>query len=136
MDELIESIKTIVKLAQIQAMNIFDDEQAYKAKCAYPEWKTGTAYELGQYRNRNGILYKCLLAHTSQDDWTPENSPSLWAKVLPGQSGTDIGEWVQPDSTNPYMKGDRVTHNGKTWESDIDNNVWEPGVYGWSEVEL
>ena len=134
MDELIESIKTIVKLAQIQAMNIFDDEQAYKAKCAYPEWKTGTAYELGQYRNRNRILYKCLLAHTSQDDWTPESAPSLWAKVLPGQSGTDIGEWVQPDSTNPYMKGDRVTHNGKTWESDIDNNVWEPGVYGWSEV--
>lgn len=135
MDELIESIKTMVKLAQAQAMNISDDAQAYKAKCAYPEWKTGIAYELGDYRNRNGILYKCLLSHTSQDDWIPENSPSLWAEVLPGQSGTDIGEWVQPDSTNPYMKGDRVTHNGKTWESDIDNNVWEPGVYGWSEVE-
>ena len=134
MDELIESIKTMVKLAQVQAMNISDDTQAYKAKCVYPEWKTETAYELGQYRNRNGILYKCLLAHTSQDDWTPESAPSLWAKVLPGQSGTDIGEWVQPDSTNPYMKGDRVTHNGKTWESDMDNNVWEPGVYGWSEV--
>ena len=82
---------------------------------------------------RNGELYRCLSAHDSQDTWEPENAPSLFAKILPGQSGTDIGEWVQPDSTNPYMKGDRVTHNGKTWESDIDNNVWEPGVYGWSE---
>ena len=44
-----------------------------------------------------------------------------------------IPEWEQPDSTNPYMKGDKVTHGGKTWVSDIDNNVWEPGVYGWSE---
>lgn len=44
-----------------------------------------------------------------------------------------IPEWVQPDSTNPYMAGDKVTHNGKTWVSDIDNNVWSPGEYGWSE---
>ena len=43
-------------------------------------------------------------------------------------------EDVQPDSTNPYAKGDKVTHNGKTWQSTTDNNVWEPGVYGWEEV--
>ena len=30
-----------------------------------------------------------------------------------------------------YNIGDKVTHNGKTWVSDVDNNVWEPGVYGW-----
>ena len=45
-----------------------------------------------------------------------------------------IPEWEQPSSVNPYMKGDKVTHNGKTWESSIDNNVWEPSVYGWVEV--
>jgi hypothetical protein len=32
------------------------------------------------------------------------------------------------------MKGDRVTHNDQTWESTVDNNVWEPGVYGWQVV--
>ena len=47
---------------------------------------------------------------------------------------TVVPEWEQPDSTNPYAKGDKVTHNGKTWVSDIDGNVWEPGVYGWTEV--
>lgn len=74
-----------------------------------------------------------------QADWTPDNAPSLWAKVLAGQEGTGIGEWEQPDSTNPYMTGDQVTHNGKTWESLVDNNVWEPGVQGtealWQQVE-
>ena len=30
--------------------------------------------------------------------------------------------------------GDKVTHNDKTWISDIDYNIWETGVYGWSEV--
>ena len=82
---------------------------------------------------------KCIQAHTSQADWTPENAPSLYAKILPGQSGTEIGEWVQPDSTNPYMKGDKVTHGGKVWVSSVDNNVWEPGATGteslWTEVK-
>ena len=45
-----------------------------------------------------------------------------------------VPEWEQPDSTNPYAKGDKVTHNGKTWISTADGNVWEPGVYGWEEV--
>lgn len=40
----------------------------------------------------------------------------------------------QPESTNPYSKGDKVTHNGKTWRSTIAGNVWEPGVYGWEEI--
>ena len=46
----------------------------------------------------------------------------------------NILEWEQPESTNPYSKGDKVTHNGKTWRSTIDGNVWEPGVYGWEEI--
>ena len=74
-----------------------------------------------------------LQPHTSQADWLPENTPSLYARVLIPDP-TVIPEWEQPDSTNPYMKGDKVTHNGKTWESMIDNNVWEPGIYGWIEV--
>ena len=75
-----------------------------------------------------------LQAHTSQDGWEPNVAPSLFAKVLIPDPEV-IPEWEQPDSTNPYMKGDKVTHNGYTWISDIDNNVWEPGVYGWSMVE-
>ena len=82
----------------------------------------------------NGILYKVLTAHTSQDDWTPDAAPSLFTKVLIPDE-TVIFEWEQPDSTNTYSAGDKVTHNGKTWVSDIDNNSWEPGVYGWTELD-
>ena len=111
---------------------VLTDEQAATYKLLYPKWSgNGVAYVTGDRRQYDGSLYKCLQAHTSQDGWTPTAAPSLWSKVLIPDPGT-IHEWEQPDSTNPYMAGDKVTHNGKTWVSDIDNNVWEPGVYGWS----
>ena len=125
-------------VAQIQAQSL-TDEQALTVKAIYPIWDgNGVSYQKDFYLTYNEELYKVLQAHTSQADWTPDAAPSLFAKVLPGQDGTGIGEWVQPGSTNPYMTGDQVTHNGKTWESLIDNNVWEPGAQGsealWQEV--
>ena len=110
------------------------DEQALAVPALYPAWRSGIYYTVGIRVLYNGILYKVLTAHTSQDDWTPDAAPSLFAKVLISDE-TIIPEWQQPDSTNPYNTGDKVTHNGKTWVSDIDNNVWEPGVYGWTELD-
>ena len=127
----------IVFTTMAEAGNI-DDVTAAEHADLFSPWAYPVNYTAGQIRRyTDGKLYKCLQAHTSQQDWTPEEAPSLWAKILPGQSG-EIGEWEQPDSTNPYMKGDTVTHNGKTWESLVDNNVWEPGATGteslWKEV--
>ena len=116
------------------AASTMTDEVALTAVELFPAWAVGKAYAVNDRARYNGTLYKCVQAHTSQADWTPPAAPSLFAEVLPGQGGTGIGEWKQPDSTNPYQKGDKVTHNGKTWESTADNNVWEPGVYGWTEV--
>ena len=118
---------------QINALTV-DDNTALRMVEFYPAWEAGTDYAAGFKVQHNGTLYKCLTAHTSQADWTPDAAPSLWAKVLIPDE-TVIPAWEQPDSTNPYSKGDTVTHNGKTWVSDIDNNVWEPGVYGWTEAE-
>ena len=110
------------------------DEEAVEAPIElFNKWHPGVLYSTGTRIRYGGELYKVLQDHTSQENWLPDEAVSLYSKVLPGQDG-DIGEWVQPDSTNPYMKGDKVTHNGKTWESTIDNNVWEPGVYGWVEL--
>lgn len=38
-----------------------------------------------------------------------------------------------------YQTGSKVSHNGKKWESMVDNNVWEPGAFGvgdtiWKEI--
>ena len=128
-----------VMVAQIQAQSL-TDEQAITVKAIYPVYDpNGVSYAKDFKATYNDELYKCLQAHVSQADWNPENAPSLWAKVLAGQEGTGIGEWEQPDSTNPYMTGDQVKHNGKTWESLVDNNVWEPGAQGtealWKVVE-
>lgn len=109
------------------------DEQAVEAPAVYPSWKEGIQYELDERVLYNDVLYKVVTAHTSQSDWTPDVAPSLFAQVLIPDVNV-IPEWVQPDSTNPYMIGDKVTHNGKTWVSTVDNNVWEPGAYGWDEI--
>lgn len=116
-----------------RAATFVDDTDAVEMIELFPSWDIKD-YLVGDRVRFNGDLYKCLVAHTAQESWNPEDTPSLWAKVLAGQEGTEIGEWVQPDSTNPYMTGDKVLHNDKTWESAIDNNVWEPGVYGWNEI--
>lgn len=109
------------------------DQTALVGKDLYPEWDETKTYSVGDRVRYNEDLYKCLQAHTAQSTWTPKDAPSLWAKVL-NPSPTEIPDWVQPESTNPYMKNDKVKHNGKTWVSTVDNNVWEPGVYGWEEV--
>lgn len=131
-----------IKLRKVisDAMQSIDDETAVDFPLLYPEWDVGKQYEVGIKLLYNNELYKVLQAHTSQADWTPDIAVSLFAKVLAGQDGTDIGVWVQPDSTNPYMIGDRVhypTMDDPIYESTIDNNVWSPSAYpaGWRVVE-
>lgn len=110
------------------------DDIALTVPSVYPKWSgDGEAYTVGQRVLYNDILYKILIDHTSQPDWTPDMSPSLFAKVLIPDENV-IPEWEQPDSTNPYMKGDKVTYEGKTYESTVDNNVWSPVEFGWIEV--
>ena len=112
------------------------DEQAAAVPALYSAWETGTAYNAGDRRTYGGVLYKCLQAHTSQDDWTPDVAVSLWAVVLIPDPEV-IPDWVQPDSTNAYMTGDKVRYNGVVYRSLIDNNVWSPDAYpaGWEIVE-
>ena len=100
-------------------------------------WLDGVAYKAGDRIRYNGVLYKVLQDHISQGDWLPDSTSSLYARVLiPDPTVTP--EWEQPDSTKPYSKGDKVLHDGKTWESLVDNNVWEPGAMGtetlWQEI--
>lgn len=130
---------TLVELAQKlrplieKASASLDDVDALEGVQLFPIWKENGTYAAGDRVNYSNTLYRCLQPHTAQETWNPADAPSLWAKVLIPDPDV-IPAWEQPDSTNPYMKGDKVTHNGKTWASDIDNNVWEPGVYGWTEV--
>lgn len=113
-----------------EAMSKEDDSVVLETPQLLPEWKADVSYTTGKKIQYGGVVWKVLQDHTSQEGWEPGIAPSLFAEVLIPDPDV-IPEWKQPDSTNPYMTGDKVTHNGGTWVSTIDNNVWEPGVYGW-----
>ena len=121
-------VESIVKLRESAT-----DEQELESIPIYPAWQENKSYTSGERVRYNEVLYKVLQNHTSQADWTPDVAVSLFAKVLI-EDPDIISEWVQPDSTNPYQTGDKVTHNWTTWVSTVDNNIWEPSVYGWEDV--
>lgn len=113
-------------------LDILTDEQAETVPQAFPEWAADISYAVGKRVRYDDKLYRCVQAHTSQEGWEPPNVPSLWVRTA---AEGDIPEWVQPTGAHDaYNTGDKVTHNGKTWESDMDANTYEPGVYGWTEV--
>lgn len=128
--------QSLTKIGKIVAKTITDDKVAVEIKEFYDYWNEGENYEVGRYLNYKGVLYKVLTSHTSQADWTPDTAPSLFANVLINLDGTPK-EWIQPDSTNPYMTGDKVIFEGVIYESIIDNNIWSPSAYpqGWKVVE-
>lgn len=112
------------------AAETFTDEQAIKVPTLYEHWNgESVSYKTGKRIRYNEVLYKVLQDHTSQSDWTPDVTPSLYAKILIENQNT-IVEWIQPDSTNGYSKGNKVTLDGVTYESQVDNNIWKPSDVG------
>ena len=118
--------------ALIESLAItLDDATALAGIELFPVWATDTAYAVGDRVQYNGVLYKCIQAHTSQADWMPDATPALWVIV----SVEEWPEWIQPTGAHDaYDKDAKVSHNGKHWKSTMDANVYEPGVYGWEEV--
>ena len=112
-----------------------DDEDALEAVQLFPRWDDSAKYETGDRVRFQNVLYKCLQDHIAQPTWSPIVTPSLWAKVLIPDPEV-IPEWEQPDSTNAYQIGDKVTFEGKTYECVIANNIWSPARYpaGWKEI--
>lgn len=127
------------ELTKIRAMiekaaSMLTDTDALETPVLFPAWAVGTAYSVGERIDYGGKLYKCVQAHTSQEDWMPDATPALWTEVAkPGE----IPVWVQPTGAqDAYMTGDRVhypTADDAIYVSTVDNNVWAPGVYGWEE---
>lgn len=128
--EMIAPAKDYNRIMTDVAISYLDDDQAETVTALFPDWEDGKAYAVGDRVKYNGLLYRCVQAHTSQADWTPDIAPALWVRT----STEEWPEWVQPTGAHDaYAKGSKVSHNGKHWISDIDANVYEPGVYGWTE---
>ena len=131
---MVERARELRPIIEAAAQAGLDDDTAITAVELFPAWAIGVAYVVGARINYGGLLYKCAQAHTSQADWTPDATPALWVRV--DDPGEDWPEWRQPAGAHDaYEKGYKVSHNEKHWISDVDGNVWEPGVYGWTQAE-
>ena len=130
--DTLNAVKAML-LSQAEALT---DEDALEVAEIFPTWQSkvdkGQAVSVNERLWDNGHLWRVVQAHTPQSDWRPEDTtPTLFVEVAVNQ----IPEWRQPTGAqDAYMTGDKVTHQGQTWESSVDNNVWEPGVYGWVVV--
>ena len=124
----------IVRVSMDSAAAVLTDEQALSCAAIFPLWSANSVtYAVNDRVQYENTLYKCLQSHTSQENWKPDVSPSLWVRM--DDPAVEWPEWVQPTGAHDaYALGAKVSHNGKHWTSTVDANVWEPGVYGWAEA--
>ena len=123
--------KEVMKLRRAieQAVQSLPTEIALEVPSLFEKWTVNKAVEVGERREYEGTLYEVVQAHTTQGNWTPDATPALWKEVAP--EGV-IPEWKQPlGAHDAYQKGDKVLYNELVYVSIVDNNVWEPTVYGW-----
>lgn len=118
-----------------------DDEAALEVATIYDKWVAGRAYVVGEFLvyGENGVgdpqLYKVVQAHTSQADWMPDISPSLYSAI--GLDGGGYPLWSRPTGEHDaYNAGDIVNYNGTLYKSMVDGNTYSPEEYpaGWELV--
>lgn len=118
----------------VRAAASLADADALTAVELFPAWQADTLYRADERLRYGDKLYRVVQDHTSQADWTPDLTPALYTEVA--EPGT-IPVWRQPTGAqDAYMVGDKVRYpdeDGDVWVSTTDNNVWEPGVYGWEK---
>lgn len=123
LDDRVSAFERLMNVGtQIVAL---DDEAALQVIALFPAWAEHIGKELhaGERYYYDEQLWKVLQDHTAQSEWHPDVAPSLFVKV----SIEEFPQWVQPaGATDAYNIGEKVSHNGKHWQSLVDGNVWEP----------
>lgn len=129
------------KAVQMFAASL-DEDKALEIATIYDPWKEGKAYVMGDFLTygENSVgdpqLYKVVQAHTSQAEWTPDATASLYSPIGLDESGYPV--WSQPTGAHDaYNTGDVVNYNGTLYKSLIDGNTYSPEAYpaGWEVVE-
>lgn len=138
MDRL-QMAEQLRRVLQIFASTL-TETQALEVASVYPAWETGRSYAVGEIIRYgedplgDPKLYKVIQAHTSQEDWTPDASASLYDAF--GMDGQGTPLWSQPAGAHDaYQTGDIVSYSGIRYESMVDGNVWRPDAYGWKQVD-
>lgn len=152
-NESIEELKTeiekakkttseVIKLKKIVFAGDLTEPQKTELLNQYDKYAVGVVYKIGDVFDFNKMLYEVLQEHTSQEDWKPDKTLSLYKLFLVGGTvdggATEvINDFVQPTGAHDsYMIGDKVLFEGKVYESLIDGNSYSPTTYpaGWEGV--
>ena len=114
------------------------DDEAIEVATVYPKYEVGKVYKTNEMitYGENGVgdpqLYRVVQGHTSQSDWTPDTTPSLYTPIGLTDEGYTI--WSQPTGAHDaYNSGDIVDYKGTLYKSLIDGNTYSPDAYpaGW-----
>lgn len=128
------------KALQMYAQTV-TDEEALVIATVYPEYEVGKKYKANEMFTSgvNSVgdpqLYRVLQENTSQEDWIPSETPSLYKAIGLNDEGYPI--WSQPTGVHDaYNTGDIVEYNGELYKSLIDGNVYAPDTYtdGWEKL--
>ena len=123
-----------IVFVQMAQDGTLDDVTVTEHPSLFPTWNEGWTGKAGTILMDEGNLYRSIhdITTTAQNT-KPSTTPSMWTRI--GDPTEEYPEWIQPiGAHDAYSAGDKVSHNEKKWTSDVDGNVWEPGVYGWTEV--
>ena len=104
-----EEVTAMLIKQQINTLEV-DDNTALRMTEFYPEWAAGVDYATGYKVQRNGKLWRCIQAHTSQTGWEPENAASLWTEICESHAGT-------LEDPIPYS-GNMALESGKYYSQD------------------
>jgi hypothetical protein len=123
-----------VMFVQMSQNKMLDDITITEHPDLFIEWDENWTGKAGTIVREGDKLYRSIhdVTNTAQNT-RPSETPSMWTLI--GNPEEEYPEWVQPiGSHDAYVNGDKVSHNGKKWVSEVDGNIWEPEVYGWKEV--
>lgn len=121
-------------LANLKTIASLPDAEATARAPQFEPFLIGKAYALGErfFNPRDGRLYRVAQAHTSAVQWLPHENPALYVAILPPG---EIGPWKQPAGAHDaYQLNAQVIHQESTWENTTADNVWEPGIFGWTKI--
>lgn len=137
----IQAAEQMRRALQMFAQTLTDDE-AMEIATVYPPYVVGKAYKVDEMFT-DGVnevgdpqLYRVVQAHTSQADWIPSATPSLYTPIGLNEKGYPV--WSKPTgSHDAYNIGDIVDYNGTLYKSTINGNVYSPDAYpqGWEVYE-
>ena len=104
--------------AQINTLSV-DDNTALRMLAFYPEWAADTDYTAGYKVRRDGRLWRCIQAHTSQTGWEPENVASLWTEICESHAGT-LEDPIPYNGNMALESGKYYSQNGKVYRCTRD----------------